>query len=66
MNENIWGEPVNNPPEETESKASNEETAAKEVVCEEVQQEPAEAVRAEAEEKMRGSLEAFFLRAVLL
>ncbi len=51
MNENIWGEPVNNPPEETENKASDEETAAKEVVFEEVQPEPAEAVRAEAEEK---------------
>ncbi len=51
MNENIWGEPVNNPPEETENNASNEAAAAKEVVFEEVQPESAEAVTAEAEEK---------------
>ena len=45
MNENIWGQPVSNPPEETEKKAVAEDTAAEAIMTEEV-----EAVTEEAEE----------------
>ena len=37
MNENIWGEPVNNPPEETERNAENEAVAADELITEAVE-----------------------------
>ncbi len=48
MNENIWGEPVNNPPEETESNAVNEEVSAETVEVEAAQTVAEEKPEAEA------------------